>query len=780
MDEQELLPIEQPVPEIDIYKLITSPQEIIDEGASSYYTDWFDKWGTTPVEEIPIEEASKMAGFFFNAYKETPIDEIPENVKPLVMQTLIQVTAEDTKGTYQDWANSLPKPENLSEKAAYALLNAIPFYTPTQETVSRAGYTAGASLKGNLLDRNSLQEEFNYRVRRQQSGAGLITGGEAVGAFLDPIGIAGGAFTSGMLKANKMPPIVAGLLGSGAEGAAFGALMPVYPEFGDSRLLNTAGGAAAGFGFGAALMSPAIAAEGAKAAARASAVVSPEQQRLFPRGPETPREPVDFWDTRVPAERDELLTQQLQRGQEVPLTEGAAAGSLEPVPVTLNVKPFVHRVSKTISPDDARRVLTESNTDIRVLDEQIAQLTEKAGTVNRRKRRPIQRKIEELQSARERRLKTIDEQVNNNNAQIQRLNKVVDDAVSNPSIAGAVPRAIRAKRRALELEKENVLHLTGGNSHVDWADPLQVSAFRSFSLSANNKYTAPFPPVATGNKVEDAIAQANYTISVGSKGGQDSTISMPIEPEMVGFEPRRSLSSAGVRPSVQYKEDLAARGYGEESIRGFNVSASTARRVYNKDPDAFSGVRPDLRTKEAMGRTIINEEATDAQGAIIQGELAGYLPEEVAASMENFAYRMEGGWDNLEKLAAKIREEDIEQGYGSMVDFVMDPANTTRLMSGEYTEALQDLWIIAENRRTFYGDRLYDLQQEGLVNTQAYVQAFDEYMLATHITKIYKSIGSARGRALNQLKKAKQNMEKNARKTAKGVIIDNLFGVKCA
>jgi len=141
---------------------------------------------------------------------------------------------------------------------------------------------------------------------------------------------------------------------------------------------------------------------------------------------------------------------------------------------------------------------------------------------------------------------------------------------------------------------------------------------------------------------------------------------------------------------------------------------------------------------------------------------------------------MEGGWDNLEKLAAKIREEDIEQGYGSMVDFVMDPANTTRLMSGEYTEALQDLWIIAENRRTFYGDRLYDLQQEGLVNTQAYVQAFDEYMLATHITKIYKSIGSARGRALNQLKKAKQNMEKNARKTAKGVIIDNLFGVKCA
>jgi len=55
----------------------------------------------------------------------------------------------------------------------------------------------------------------------------------------------------------------------------------------------------------------------------------------------------------------------------------------------------------------------------------------------------------------------------------------------------------------------------------------------------------------------------------------------------------------------------------------------------------------------------------------------------------------------------------------------------------------------------------------------------DEYLLATKITDLYKSIGSARGRALNQLKLVKKHMEENARKTAKGIIIDNLFGVKC-
>ena len=147
--------------------------------------------------------------------------------------------------------------------------------------------------------------------------------------------------------------------------------------------------------------------------------------------------------------------------------------------------------------------------------------------------------------------------------------------------------------------------------------------------------------------------------------------------------------------------------------------------------------------------------------------------------MEQIAYRTEGGWDNLEQLAARIREEDIAQGYNSMVDFVMEPSNKTKLMSGEFTEALQPLWIQAENRRTQYGQRLYDLQQEGLVNSPAYVQSFNEYMLATHVTDIYRAIGSARGRALNQLKKMKRLMNENARKTKKGIIIDNLFGVKC-
>ena len=52
-------------------------------------------------------------------------------------------------------------------------------------------------------------------------------------------------------------------------------------------------------------------------------------------------------------------------------------------------------------------------------------------------------------------------------------------------------------------------------------------------------------------------------------------------------------------------------------------------------------------------------------------------------------------------------------------------------------------------------------------------------MLATHVTDIYRAIGSARGKDLNQIKKMKQLMKENARKTKKGIIIDNLFGVKC-
>ena len=761
--------------DVDVYDLITNPNSVIQEGAQNFYTDWMDKWGDVPVEELPQEEAVKMAGLFFNSYIDTPVDEIPENIRPIVMQTLIQVAAEDTKGTYEQWANSIPKPSNTSEAAVYSLLNAIPFYNPTQETVSQMAYMAGSSLKGNLLDRNTLQEEFNYRVRREQADAGIVTAPELIGAVTDPVGIVGGAFTKGLVAANKLPVTPALITGGGVEGGAFGALMPVYPEFGDSRLLNTGVGTAFGVGLTSALMSPAIAADATRAAARKTFIVPPRQQTGPLEGP-----PVSTFDTRVQGEVEEILDEISPRNQQPSaeqLTQPTAmGGTTQPTPVSYNVKPFVNRVSKTVSPTEARSVVLSSNTTIRVLDEQIKQLEDKAATVNRRKRKPLEAKINDLKTVREKRIDVIDSKVSTNNRQIERLNKVVEESARNPSQSGAISRAVRAKRRALELEKENVLHLTNGNAIVDWADPVQVKAFRTFSDGANYKYTRPPEPTLTGNKVEDAIAQVNYRVSTGRI---KEPVEAPVEKDFIGFEPRESLSSAGVRPSVQYAADLAEQGYGPASTPGFSVSASTARRVYNRDPEAFSGVAPELRTKEQMGRDILNEEATAVQRAIVQGELAGYSPEEVASDMVNFTYRVEGGWDNLEKLAAKIREEDINQGYNSMVDFVMDPDNTTKLMSGEFTEALQPLWIMAENRRMQYGARMLDLQQEGLVNTAAYVQATGEYLLAAKVSDVYKAIGSARGRALNQLKKTKLLMQANARKTAKGVIIDNLFGVKC-
>jgi hypothetical protein len=702
------------------------------------------------------------------------------------MNTLIQVTAEDTKGTYEQWANSLPdlsKMQSLSEQTAFAVLNAIPFYTPSQETVSQFGYMMGSSMRGPLSfgEKYPLEKEFEYRVRRLQSGAGLITAPELFGAISDPYGAVGGAFTTGFAATQKFSPVVSGILGTTIEGGGYGALMPVYPEFGDSRLLNMAGGAATGFGLSSALLSPVIAAQAGQSLARKTLVRSPEQQRLYPDVTPVERtETVPFLETRVPAERDEILTAQAQepRGVEVPV-DPRTPTSLDVPKVTLNVKPFVARVSETITPEQARKTIAESNTDIRVIDQQIKQLKEKAAVSGRRKRRPIEKKIVELEAARAKRLTKIQESLSINNSRIIRLNKIVEEATSNPSKKGAVPRAIRAKRTALQLEKENTLHVTGGHAYVDWADPVQTAAFRSFALESGNKFITPPRPIKTGNVVEDTIAELNYTISTGSRRNADSAVTMPMERDTVGFEAQPSLSSAGARPSVIYADELAARGYGEESIPGFGISAKGARAIYQENPEAFSGVASELRTQEQMGRDIINEEATEAQRAVIQGELAGYSPDEVASSMEQIAYRTEGGWNNLEQLAARIREEDIDQGYNSMVEFVMDPDNKTKLMSGEFTEALSPLWIQAENRRTQYGQRLYDLQQEGLVNSDAYVQAFNEYMLATHVTDIYRAIGSARGRALNQLKKMKQLMTENARKTKKGIIIDNLFGVKC-
>jgi hypothetical protein len=69
-EELDVTPVmSEPLPEIDVYALVGNPNEIISEGAKNYYKNWTDKWGNTPVEEIPQEELVKMSGFFFNAYK---------------------------------------------------------------------------------------------------------------------------------------------------------------------------------------------------------------------------------------------------------------------------------------------------------------------------------------------------------------------------------------------------------------------------------------------------------------------------------------------------------------------------------------------------------------------------------------------------------------------------------------------------------------------------------------------------------------------------------------
>jgi len=820
-------------PAIDVYSLVGDPNAIINEGVQAYYQNWIDTYGDMDVADIPEEEIQKMSGFFFNAYVDTPIEDIPKNVLPTVMNTLIEVTAKDTKGTYQEWANSIPRPQNSMEEIAYSFLNAIPFYNPTQEDVAQFATASGTILTGlGVLDKRSLADEFAYRVRRKQSDAGLITGTELFGYLADPVGAVGGLmfgkFAQGMMASGRLNPITVGLFGGTLEGASFGLATPVYPEFGDSRILNTTYGAIGGFGLSSMLLSPAIASEAALAYGRSAMVRSPAEQRIRggrvseqQLGPlrvedgtqvtriDTPdgvmigsrdsliQEPVGI-TTRVPAERQEILqreaAQQAARGTPMAVNVADQPATLDPTPVTLNVKPYVNTVSQTIDGETAKKVIAVSNTDIRALDEQIAQLEARASNIGKlsattedrlrdlRQRTSIENKINALKEARVRTLNTIDENVTHNNKRIKNLNKVIKESTSNPSKKGAIPRATRAKRVALQLEKENVLYLTGGNANVDWADPLQVGALRSFA-NTQGSYIMPPPPLRTGDDVEDAIAYINYKIVGGSKGTRrdgDSSMLVPIEKDInVGFEAPQSLSSAGVRPSVLYADELAARGYNEESFPGIAATASQARAKFNENPEAFTGVGADERTKEEMGRIILNDEATAGQRAVIQAELAGFNPDEAADAIEQMVYRLEGGWDNLEALAARIRNEDIEQGYNSMVEFVMDPANKPRLMSGEITEALQPLWIQAENRRSQYASKLYDLQQEGLVQTEAYVQAVNEYLLAVKVTDVYKAIGRARGQALNQLKKTKQLMEENVRKTKKGIIIDNLLGVKC-
>ena len=245
--------------------------DVIDKSIDSYSSkkktqkQLAEKYKDTPVEEIPEEALIVL-------FSDTPIDSIPEQIRPRVVNAAVALEAkrlgpvpEDEQSKFAEQVQSrepLTGGRFIPGMANYYGVPGLVPYTKTskaqrigiEEGITDSARTiaqAASNLVGSQANfKKDFSEEFRNRVEIAREGAmtDYITG-LAAGGTLDPV--TGGVTTAatgagGMMLKNA--PLLGVLLGGTAAGASTGALIPTYPEFGDSRLKNTGVGAAIGGG----------------------------------------------------------------------------------------------------------------------------------------------------------------------------------------------------------------------------------------------------------------------------------------------------------------------------------------------------------------------------------------------------------------------------------------------------------------------------------------------------------------------------------------------------
>lgn len=693
-----------------------------------------ERYKDTPLEEIPEEALIVL-------FSDTPVDSIPEQVRSRIINAAVALEAQRRGPVREEEQSRFAEQVDSPMGNYYGVPGLVP-YTKTSKA-QRIGLEEGVtdSIRTITGNKKDFAEEFNNRVEIAREGAmtDYITG-LASGGMYDPV--TGAATTmaagaGGMLV--KGAPMLGTVLGSGVGGATAGALVPVYPEFGDSRTRNVAIGAAIGTGVSA------IPVGGVKAA-----------QALGRKAPE-PIVPPKLAPQPVP----QTLSGGRVRPKETPVTT-----------VTVDIEPQVTQS-------------TPSTLKIQNIDLQLAELQAKASTVGRKKRKPIEAQINKLEKAKKNELnrankksKEVYDQVVQLENQISRLAARSNEL--KPGQAGAKARVRRAERRTQELETE-VNTLTGldfapnGGYRVQvngqlYDNPQQLVAVRSRlefhnTTGADVKFIMP-PPKPTGDPVTDAANKINY-IQLSSDSGP-----------RLGLDAPPTLSSAGVRPSVQYAEEIST-GVDEAGVIKAGTMAESTARKRAEDPRGVDVGRDELMTAEEAGRRAVLSEATEPRRKLnLAAKAVGGDEEDALWAYENLPTIDKFTFENLEESARLLKQEGyIAREYDTLLDMLMDKKGN--ILSAEEMEALRPLFLEAENRVDKIVKQMRKLRSEGLTDSEQMVDLVQDLYLNTYVADLRRTNGTAASHVLTQAKKSKQFTQENTRRVNEGKLITNLFGVEC-
>jgi len=696
----------------------------------------------TPIKDIPDEALIVL-------YSDTPVDSIPDQVRSRIMNAAVALEAKRRGPVPEEEQSKFAEQVDAPLANYYGVPGLVP-YTKTSKA-QRIGLEEGLTdsirtITPNWLvpNKKDLDEEFRNRVEVSREGAmtdymtGLFAGGT-----LDPV--AGGATTAvagagGMLL--RRAPMLGAFMGGTAAGATGGSLIPVYPEFGDSRVKNTAVGSAIGAGV------TALPIGGAKAAQAVSKLASKQPAPVVP--PKLAPQPVP-----------QTLSGGRVQPKETPVTTA-----------TVDIEPQVTQSSP-------------STLKLQNIDMQIEDLQSKAATVGRKKRKPLEAQIKKLEKARTTELnkankksKEVNEQVVQIENQISRL--ASRSAELQPGQAGARARVKRAERRIGELETE-VNTLTGfdfapnGGYRVNvngklYDNPRQLLALKQRmnfhnTTGAEIEFILP-PPKPTGDPVTDAANKINY-IQMSSDAGP-----------RLGLDAPPTLSSAGVRPAVQYADE-AAMGVDEaQAVKAGTMAESTARKRA-EDPRGVDVGRDESMTAEEKGRRAVLSVASEPRRQLnLSAKAVGGNEEDAIWAYENLPTIDDFTFENLEESARLLKQEGfIAREYDTLLDLLMEQKG--KILSAEVMEALRPLFLEAENRIDSIVKQINKLKKEGLTDSEDMVNLIQDLYLNTYVAELRRTNGTAASHILTQAKKSKQFTAENTRRVDQGKLITNLFGVEC-
>jgi len=226
-------------------------------------------------------------------------------------------------------------------------------------------------------------------------------------------------------------------------------------------------------------------------------------------------------------------------------------------------------------------------------------------------------------------------------------------------------------------------------------------------------------------------------------------------PLQMGFEPRTSAGSAGVRPEQRYAGQ-AAEGVEETEF----VSSAWSRK--NVEPAADEGFElPEQDRKRAALRQAA---ATERLQNLMGHKFGPYT----------FDYN-----------AAKEQEaiELIGEDYDSLLDWLIDSARKRRIFNDTEQRILEPLRAEAEQRIATTYKAMRKMRAQGSFRSTTYTE--DEYnavmdlQFYSYIADIIDTNGTRASHGLKERQNIKANRRKNAAKIKAGKPIDDIFGVKC-